>query len=489
MRHPATLLLLLFLLAVTRGEAQDTLRMERYYVASHQVGYLQWNALRGATAYSLYRHMPGQQGYTLCAVVADTQYLDTLHRIVCADTVGYYVAADTFQSDTVGLYFEDNLPTTPCRLRVAGVWDNPAEHILLSWYASPDTDVMGYYICMGNPCRDFDTVWGRTNTSYHCDTAVNPHEEHSFRVLAFDSCFQASPLTPYYHNPVLHLTAAPCARTVHAEWNRYINMPDSVATYILWYRLVGRDSTTLLHKGFRADACPFAYDLEVPDLDILAVEAQVSAIDPHDTLSANSTWERLVFDRGDTAAYARIASAVYDETLPAVHLTFDIDSAFAGTEYRLLRSSATDTAFSLVALLPSPAPYTDLDINRTVPYYTYCLEVPDLCRQRTTRSDTLGVSLPPVKDITAFFPNIIRPDDPDNGLFCPHYLSPLAPGYSLDIFNRMGVHLFHTETLADCWDGTANGIPLPQGTYVYRAHVRYADGSDKTYIGNITVIR
>ena len=487
MRYPATLLLLLLLFPAQRGEAQDTMRIGRYYVVAPQVGLLQWNALPGTSSYSLYRHFHDQTGYTLCATVADTQYLDTLHRVICGDTVGYYVSAGNVLSDTIGLFFEDNLPTSPCRLRVATVWDNP-EQIHLSWYASPDTDVMGYYICMGNPCRDFDTVWGRLNTTYSCHDSIDCHAEHNFRILAFDSCFQASPLTPYYHNPVLHLTAGHCSRKVHATWNRYINMPDSVGIYILWYRLLGTD-TTLHHKSFAGDACPFSYDLDVDSLDIWAVEARVAAYAPGDSLGAESAWERLVFDVGDTADYARIASAVYDETLPAVELTFDVDSAFHGTEYRLMRASAVDTAFALAAVLHNTAPYTDLDINRTIPHYTYRLEVPDLCGHRTTRSDTLGVDLPPVGDITAMFPNVIRPEDPDNSRFCPLIFSPLAKGYSLDIYNRWGLRLFHTEALTDCWDGTREGSPVPQGTYLFRVHVCHADGSDKTYIGNITVIR
>ena len=482
-------LLLLLLFPVFETWAQDSLRITLYYVPSHQVGYLEWNALSGDVTYSLYRHLPGESEYGLCATLADTHYYDTLHRVVCADTVGYFLQAGALRSDTVGLYYEDNVPTAPCRLRVAEVCDSLREHILLSWYASRDTDVMGYYICMGNPCRDFDTVWGRTNTSYHCDTALNPHDEHSFRILAFDSCFQASPLTPYYHNPVLRLSAEPCSRTVHARWNRYIHMPDSVATYILWYRLVGADSTTLHHTGFPAESCPFAYDLEVPDLDILAVEMRVSAVGHGDSLGAHSCWERLDFDRGDTAAWLRIAGAEYDESLPAITLTFDVDSSFAGDEDYLMRASAADTLFRPIATLSSPAPYTDLDVNRAALHYTYRLDAPDLCRQRVTRSDTLGVGLPPVGEIMAFFPSVIRPGDPENGLFCPQYLSPLAAGYSLGIYNRLGERVFHTTALTDCWDGTHQGAPLPQGTYVYRASVRHADGSEKIYLGNITLLR
>ena len=486
MRHTATLLLLLTLLAPSRMTAQDSLRIARYYVASHQVGLLQWNALPGATDYSLYRQMPGQQGYSLRAVVTDTQYYDTLHRVVCGDTVGYYVVCDSLVSDTVGIFYQDNLPTSPCTLHLATV-DDALQRINLSWNPSPDTDVMGYYICMGNPCRDFDTVWGRMNTTYLCDNSVDCHTEHSFRILAFDSCFQASPLTPYYHNPVISLTAAPCSRTLHVAWNRYINMPDSVGRYIVWYRMHG--DSTLYHKGFPAATGTFAYDLTVSNLDVKWVEACVTPVNSNDSLGASSAWERLVFDVGDTAAYARIATAVYDETLPSVELTFDVDSAFHGTEYRLMRASAADTAFELLTTLHSTAPYSDLDINRTALRYIYRLEVPDLCRQRVVTSDTLGVDLPPVGDITAFFPNMIRPEDPENSRFCPLYFSPLAAGYSLDIYNRWGLHLWHTERLEDCWDGTHDGTPVPQGTYVFRAHVRHADGSDKTYFGNITVIR
>ena len=73
MRYPATLLLLLLLFPAQRGEAQDTMRIGRYYVVAPQVGLLQWNALPGTSSYSLYRHFHDQTGYTLCATVADTQ--------------------------------------------------------------------------------------------------------------------------------------------------------------------------------------------------------------------------------------------------------------------------------------------------------------------------------------------------------------------------------------------------------------------------------
>ena len=494
MKHfVAIVAVMAFLLTLSPIKAQstDSLYFSRYYVVSHQVALLQWNALSAVQSYALYRHLPNQDGYTLCATVSDTHYLDTLHRVVCADTVGYYLqayrATDTLVSDTVGLFFHDNRPTAPCSLRLATV-DTSLHRILLSWYPSPDTDVMGYYICRGNPCRDFDTVWGRNNTSYLCHDTVDCFAEHNFRILAFDSCFQASPLTDYYHNPVLTLSAAPCSRTLHASWNRYVNMPDSVGAYRLWLRMIGEDSSYLQEVSL-SSRDPLGYDLTVSDMLFGTVEAWLEVANTTDSLMAITPPQRFSFDRGDTAAYLRILSAVYDDAIPSVSLTFDVDSSFPGQEYHLLRATANDSLFQRIANLSSPAPYTDFDITRNALRYIYRLEVPDLCHQRATYSDTLGVALPPVGEITAWLPNVIIPQHPTCGLFCPYFLSPIAGGYLFEIFNRYGECLFHTDNIADCWDGTFRGQPLPQGTYVYRIRCRHADGSEKIYSGNITIVQ
>lgn len=487
------LIVLLFALPLMLQGQDDSLRFTRAYVLSHQVGQLNWSRLPSATAYRLYRHYPDQGGYAQVALTVDTQYTDTLRRIVCDDTVGYYVEALTAgasrRSDTVGLHFRDTMPTTGCRLRLATVENG---RIVLSWYPSPDPDIMGYYICSGTPCLDYDTVWGRLNTVYRCPADLDSRTEHTFRLLAFDSCFRASRLTSDFHNPVLSLSAAPCSRHLQASWNRYIHMPDSVGRYCLYYRLQGSDS---LHRHCVSSDGPFTFDLTVDDLAIGSVEAWLHVYNRSDSLTAASDTVRLLFDRGDTAAYLRLSTPVYDENTPSVTLAVQVDTAFQGDICHLMRQDDGDTAFHRVTTFsrgsrwPTRFTYTDTDIRRTALRYVYRLEAPDVCRQRTTQSDTVQLLMPEVSEPAAYFSNILLPHDPEHNTFCPHYLSPLSDGYSLDIYNRGGLRVFHTEQLGECWDGTASGRSLPQGVYIFRARCRHADGSDITYKGTILLIR
>ena len=506
-------LLLLFIAAATAfipTQAQDTvsLHFTRAVVVSHHVGDLCWNRLPDVQSYELYRRFPDQTDFTLLVTLTDTHYTDTLHRIICADTVSYcLLARDTtpqpVPSDTAGLFYQDNIPTSPCTLRLCTV-DTLLNRILLSWYPSPDTDVMGYYICMGSPCRDYDTVWGRLNTQYLCreDLTLDEYSqtEFSFRILAFDSCFQASPLTPYYHNPVLNLYAEPCSRRLHCSWNRYINMPDSVSSYHLHYKLDGDTEGQCFRTGPNG---PFDYDIDIPDLAVRQLHAYLAVFSHDDSLVALSRVHTFQFDIADAAEYARILAAEYDENAPAIHLDFEIDPAFQGTECRLMRLTVKNnetqpSPFVQIATLtrtlnPSPQQYlsyTDTDIQRTARAYVYRLDVPDLCDQRTVASDTVRINLPDVGEPTAWFPNAIKSGDPELGLFCPYFSSPLATGYRLEIYNRMGERVFYTTQLSDCWDGTALlSKPLPQGVYVYHARCRHADGTTKAYTGTVLLLK
>ena len=87
-----------------------------------------------------------------------------------------------------------------------------------------------------------------------------------------------------------------------------------------------------------------------------------------------------------------------------------------------------------------------------------------------------------------------------NGLYVPNSLAPgsgskydewtyfLPKGksliqYSLTIFDKFGNMVFKTTKLdvsgspLEAWDGTRNGIPLPQGTYVWKIQAVFSDGS------------
>ena len=462
-------------------------------VVSNQVGLLSWNHRVDDSAYALFRRFPDQEAYTCIATLSDTFYLDTLHRTICSDTVNYFVATASDTSLPVGLLYQDNVPTSPCTLQLCSV-DTLLGQIRLSWYPSPDTDVMGYYICMGIPCLDYDTVWGRLNTTYLCREELNSfnNHEYNFRILAFDSCRQASPLTPYYHNPRLEVNTQPCSRQLHCSWNRYINMPDSVLHYSLYYKLQG-DQEWRLHRV--GPDGPFTFDTLIPDLAVSRLRAFLAVANP-DTLCAYSLVQDFSFDYGDTADYLRISHLQYDDSQPSVTLTLDIDPHFWGRHCYIYRATGPNDIFEQIAELTRSATqpeqfltYTDFDISRAAGRYVYRIGTPDICGQWIKYSDTVQLLLPEIMPPDAYIPNAIIYADPDNGRFCPHFVSPLADGYSLDIFNRLGAHLFHTSSLTDCWDGTdPQGRPLPQGVYVYKARCRHADGSERTYLGTVLLL-
>lgn len=495
--------IILFVLAVACcGLRAQALYFTRAAALSNHVGLLSWNSVSDAQQYRLYRHFPEQEtgSYECIATLAATDYYDTLTRTICADTVTYRVEAllpDTLlRSDSVGVFYQDDVPTSPCTLRLCSV-DTLLGRIRLSWYPSPDTDVMGYYICMGSPCRDYDTVWGRLNTAYLCQEYLSPDSlvpEYSFRILAFDSCYQASPLTPYFHNPVISLSADSCSRTLRFAWNRYINMPDSVLRYTLHYRLDGDTQWRCHHAGASS---PCQFDTLVGDLAVSHVVAYLSVHNIPDTLAALSQLCSFDFPYGDTAAYLSISSISYDEDLPAANLAIDIDPLYPGPVCQLFRADGDEGPFSHIddigidPLVPAARlDYSDRTINRAAGRYRYFLAAPDGCGQRVKYSDTVELLLPDVSIVDAYFPNAIIFGDPDLGRFCPQYVSPLVSGYHLAIYDRRGERLFDTDDLHACWDGTArSGQPLPQGAYIYHARCRHADGSERIYKGTVLLIK
>ena len=90
---------------------------------------------------------------------------------------------------------------------------------------------------------------------------------------------------------------------------------------------------------------------------------------------------------------------------------------------------------------------------------------------------------------TAFTPN----NDGLNDRFAVTFLG--ATKIEITIYNRWGEKLFYnpnqTNNLnaSDGWDGTVNGKPAPEDTYVYQINVTYFNGVVKSIAGTVTLIR
>jgi gliding motility-associated-like protein len=89
-------------------------------------------------------------------------------------------------------------------------------------------------------------------------------------------------------------------------------------------------------------------------------------------------------------------------------------------------------------------------------------------------------------------PNAFSPDgDGENDYFFPRqYLSQGVIAFSMNIFNRWGQKVFETtSTTGRGWDGRFNDKEQPMGVYIYNITVKYKNGRDEKYTGNVTLIR
>jgi gliding motility-associated-like protein len=99
-----------------------------------------------------------------------------------------------------------------------------------------------------------------------------------------------------------------------------------------------------------------------------------------------------------------------------------------------------------------------------------------------TVSDTIFIKV--LKSPTV--PNAFSPNgDGINDTWVIKYLESY-PGATVDVYNRYGQVVFHSEGYTVNWDGTFKGQPLPIGTYYYIVDPK--NGRQKIN-GSVTIIR
>ncbi len=570
-----------FATSVVRAQAsRDTLPFRLTADVVGDTAKLRWANLGSSVRYDIHRLMPQEESFQqLHSTVAEV-YDDVISRSVCRDTVKYYVAAvvgDTFyKSNTMALFFEDPNPTTACEVQLASV--NRATQLLeLSWTACPDEDAMGYVIHKGSNgsnqgslWRPYDTVWGRETTHYVCHD-LNLAEVHAFRIFAFDSCFQASPLTAPYQNITLKTELPECSRELHLSWTSYINMPDELSHYDVLLQIDGGEWYTLTTRNTHQ---PQWYDHTLPD-DCREASLLVRAVSLHGHDTAWSNLSTVQLQTIGRIGYLSMDKATVSDDNNAVVLTATVDSSFVTEGYNLYRRQ-WGGEWSRIDVLPytgeSTVHYEDHTATPSSIEHFYRLGVPDACmgmesyseevnnvlltaasamdndelvqlawtafvpwsgtvqynllrKQEGAREwqslvqtascsyiddlslcDSIGGAwlykviahghdtlqsntVRYAAEVTLWLPNAIVPQQQENGRFCVKgkHISPL--GYELYIYNRLGQQIYHSTDPADCWDGTHQGLPVPQAAYMYLLKYRNDEGKECIEKGTVTVLR
>lgn len=84
---------------------------------------------------------------------------------------------------------------------------------------------------------------------------------------------------------------------------------------------------------------------------------------------------------------------------------------------------------------------------------------------------------------------------PDNNEFNQTWGPVLTSGYSVDnfeitIYNRWGSIIWQSNDVSAKWDGTFNGMIVPDGTYTWTMRFDLADTDGKKFVsGHVTIVR
>lgn len=352
--------------------AADTIPVQAQQTGPRTVE-VTWTAAPGTA--TIYRQYSDESQYTEIGSTSGGSWTDRQHRSVCGDTVRYSVTigGDEGYAATV---VSDNEPTMPASWGVVTV-DQSTQKIMLQWNASADTDIMGYLICEGTPSMAIDTVYGREMTQY-LFAQGDVTEEYLFRICAFDSCRQASPLTDAANNMVLSVGGEPCSRTFVASWNSYQNMPSGVLRYELWLK---EDDIPYRRVGQTDDGAAASLSFEVGEGCMrFSVYVRVLSADGQNVAYSNIVDEEL--GTTERPAYLYLRKVSVSDNGSTVTVMGQTDPAFSGSDYRVYRH-VEEGAWSLVGHCSPSADGTlvwiDEGAHPADEVYTYRIGVFDGC--------------------------------------------------------------------------------------------------------------
>ena len=135
------------------------------------------------------------------------------------------------------------------------------------------------------------------------------------------------------------------------------------------------------------------------------------------------------------------------------------------------------------------SPFTDTarQLNLDVPMYVDSLMIVlNIENAMCAATDTVHVG---VLRAEILFPNVFTPSLESNSFFKAYTTA--VSDFELWIYDRRGDLVFHSTDIDEGWDGTNDGRPLPQATYVYKCHYRdqITPNGWQSKTGTVTLLR
>lgn len=346
---------------------------------------LLWNALSTplpATSsgwYRVYREYP-QYIWTLVDSTKGLSFIDTItfcnqflqYRVELEDASG----CNSVSNRASGTFRDKIAPATPI---MDSVSVTAANGVNISWYQSPNPNVIGYvvYEVIGGVNIPIDTVRGANNLHYF-DPNANPDSATiGFVIAALDSCNHPSLLSKQENT--LYLMQAPdsCLNENYLSWTANAGSVPGVENYRVYlsingspYFLLGATNSrtfSFLHTGL-THAATYKYL-------VVAVDSANPAI----TASSNIITYKVTLPPIPQFSYLQTATVVNNASV-AVNCYVDISAHC--TNYELHRANSINGPYATVATLNTPSPFlrfADPTANPNAQAYYYKVITQNQC--------------------------------------------------------------------------------------------------------------
>ena len=330
--------------------------------------------------------------------IDSTSYIDDIN--ICSAWINYRVRLITpncdFISNIDGGFIEDQQPPDAPIINFVSN-DTSNNNIYINWNPSVAQDVMAYIIFKfsNGAWNPIDTVFGIQNNTFY-DTAYTSFQNNvvQYAIAAMDSCSSGSP--PQFNtssaglshnNLLLNKSYDQCSGQVELTWNSYINWPNGVANYKIYFtndslnNWVLLDSTNILNYSYTISQGNMNYKFIIEaNSDSFNIKSNSNAIDfyanqpPIPQLSYISEVNVI----GDTIAIKYLGQ-----------------NSIGIQKINIYKSLNNGITFNLLDVISNPTfPYTYYDnlVNTNETSYTYQISVIDSCMNEVAFSN-LGKSI------------------------------------------------------------------------------------------------
>ena len=315
--------------------------------------------------------------------------VDSIHYIdnisVCSSWLNYRVRLSTpncdFVSNLDGGFIEDQQAPDPPIINVV-TNDTANNQIQIHWSPSIAQDVMAYIVFkfssgIWNP---LDTIYGLQNTMYY-DTAITTFQNNvvQYAIAAMDSCssgippqFNTSSAGSEHNNILLTQNYDQCTGEVALSWNEYINWPNGISNYKIFFKNDFSNNWNLLDS---TNSLSYNYTLQQGNSNFsYIVEASSDSL-----ISLSNTIE-FYASQPPIPQISYISEVnVYSDTISVKYL----GQNGIGIQYlNIYRSVNNGINFELLNTINNPTfPFTyfDTQANPNERSYAYQFSVTDSC--------------------------------------------------------------------------------------------------------------